>query len=437
MKIHFIGIGGIGVSALAKYYHSKGAEITGSDLTNSEIIESLKKEGIKIVAGRHDPSLITKEIDRVIYSPAIPKSNPEIKKAQQLKLNLLDYPHALGELTRKHYTVAVAGTHGKSTITAIAGILLEKAGFDPTVIVGTKIKEFNNSNERTGNSQYLVVEACEHLGSFLHYSPQIIILSNIEKDHLDYYKNTNKLLAGFRSFIDKLPEKDGYLIANKDSAKVREIIRKDDNVHWFSLKDKEKKKIERILKLPGDFNVSNALAVLKLARILKIDDKTTFEALSQYQGSWRRFEIIEINKPKKFTLINDYAHHPTALEKTLKAIREKYPKRKIWCFFQPHQYQRSYYLFDRFVKAIKNAPVDKIFIDNIYEVAGRESEEIKEKVSSKKLVNAINKENVKYLPQEEIQNYLDNNLQREEVVVIMGAGNIYNIALKIINKKEK
>jgi len=433
MKIHFIGIGGIGVSALAKYYYSKGAEITGSDLSNSEIIESLTKEGIKIYIGKHDPKIINPNIEKVVYSPAIPKDNSERKKAKELNLNILSYPEALGELTRDHFTIAVAGSHGKSTISALIGILLKEAGFDPTVIVGTKVKEFNNSNEITGSSKYLVIEACEHFSSFLNYSPQIIILSNIEADHLDFYGNMENLLKGFRKFIDKLPE-EGLLIANKDSKNVREIIKAEDNVKWFSLEDKEKEKIKEIIKIPGDFNISNALAVLRVAKELNISDETTLKVLSKYNSSWRRFEIIEINKPKPYTLINDYGHHPTQLRETLKAAREKYPDKKIWCFFQPHQYQRTFYLFDDFVNTLREAPIDSIFIDDIYEVRGRETEEVKSKVSSQKLVEAVDKDSVKYLPQHKIEEFLNKEIKGGEVVIIMGAGNIYNISLKIMNK---
>ena len=433
MKIHFIGIGGIGVSALAKYHHSKGAEVTGSDLSSSEIIESLVKEGIKINIGKHDPEMITNNIEKVIYSPAIPKDNPEIRKAEELNLEILSYPEALGELTRSHFTIAIAGSHGKSTISAMIGILLKEAGLDPTVIIGTKVKEFNDSNEITGNSKYLVIEACEHLSSFLNYSPQIIVLSNIETDHLDFYKNMENLLKGFREFINKLP-KDGLLIANKDSENIRKIIKPENNVKWFSLEDKEKEKIKEIIKIPGDFNISNALAVLKVAKELNIPEDVSLKVLSKYNSSWRRFEIIEITKPKPYTLINDYGHHPTQLRETLKAAREKYPNKKIWCFFQPHQYQRTYYLFNDFVDALKKSPIDKIFIDDIYEVQGRETKEIKDKVNSQKLVKAIDKESVKYLPQEKMEEFLNKEIKGDEVVIIMGAGNIYDTALKIINK---
>lgn len=436
MKIHFIGIGGIGVSALAKYYLIKGHKVSGSDLVSSEVTESLKKLGAKIIIGFHKEKNLPKDADLVIYSPAVQPNNPELLKAKSYKIKAKSYPEALGELTKKHFTIAVCGTHGKSTTTAMIGLLLTKAGFDPTVIVGTKLKEFGYSNCRVGKIQYLVIEADEHFASFLNYCPKIIVLTNLEPDHLDYYKNFKNYIFAFKKFVSRLP-KNGYLVANKDEPQIystfRTIVK---NILWYSLKDKEKKKLRKILKIPGEFNISNALAALKVARILKIPDKISFKALSEYQGAWRRFEEkkLTINN-KKLTIISDYAHHPTEIKVTLKAAREKYPKNKIWCIYQPHQYQRTYYLFDDFVKVFREVPVDKLIITDIYDVAGREKKKIKEKVNSQKLVKSINKKNVVYLPKEKIIDYLKENLKGKEVVIIMGAGDIYNLTIKLLKLK--
>ena len=192
MKIHFIGIGGIGVSALAQYYLAKGEQVSGSDLASSEITELLKRKGAKIIIDQNAKN-ITKNIDLVIYSPAVKEDNPELKEAKNLGIKCLSYPEVLGELTKKYFTIAITGTHGKSTTTAMVALLLIKAGFDPTVIVGTKLKEFNNSNFRMGKSKYLIIEACEHEESFLNYWPKAAVITNIEKDHLDYYKNLNNI----------------------------------------------------------------------------------------------------------------------------------------------------------------------------------------------------------------------------------------------------
>ncbi|MCP6718021.1 MAG: UDP-N-acetylmuramate--L-alanine ligase [Patescibacteria group bacterium] len=428
MKIHFIGIGGIGVSALAKYYLEKGHNITGSDLGSTEITDWFEKRKVKIFIGKHKSENMADNINLVIYSPAVPESNPELEKAKRNGLKIMTYPQALGELSKKYFTIAITGTHGKSTTTAMIGLLLIEAGLDPTVIVGTKLKEFDNSSCRVGNSKYLVIEACEHFESFLNYYPNIIVLTTIEADHLDHYGNLQGVLNGFKKFIANLKE-DGIIVANKDDENIHKIVEEAD---WYSLKDKEAVGMKDVLQIPGDFNVSNALAALKVARILKIKDIDSHKVLSRYKGSWRRFEITEILNPKPYTLIDDYAHHPTEINLTLKAAREKYPKKKIWCFFQPHQYQRTHYLFDDFIETFKNAPVDKLIITDIYDVVGREDEEIREEISSEKLVKAVNKDSVIYIAKEKIIEFLRQNLNGQEVIIIMGAGNIYDdVSLKL------
>jgi len=434
MNVHFIGIGGIGVSALARYYLAKGHKVTGSDLVASEITDSLKKLGAKIFTGKHKTKNLPKNANLVIYSPAVKPNNPELKEAKKLKIKCQSYPEALGELTKKYFTIAIAGSHGKSTVAAMTGLLLEKAGLDPTVILGTKLKEFGSSNCRVGKSKYLVIEADEHLASFLNYWPKIIVLTTIEADHLDFYKNLKNYVLAYKKFISQLP-KSGILIANKDDKNIQKLKSQISKLHLktqnYSLKQLEAKKIKKILKIPGKFNISNALAALTVTRVLKIPDKISFKALSEYKGSWRRFEITKTLYPKPYTLISDYAHHPTQIKVTLEAAREKFPRKEIWCIFQPHQYQRTYYLFKDFVKVFKEAPVDKLIITDIYDVAGRETLKIKKKVSSEKLVKKISKNKVIYLKKEEILDYLKKNLRGGEVVMIMGAGDIYNLSLKL------
>ena len=433
MKIHFIGMGGIGVSALAKYYLDKGHKITGSDLTSSEITKDLKGKGVRIMIGPHSSNNIPKNIDMVIYSPAVQSTNPEFKEAKRRNIKAHSYPEALGELTQNHYTIAITGTHGKSTTTCMMGLLLARAGLDPTVIVGTKLKEFGNSNYRAGKSQYLVIEACEHFESFLNYWPKIIILTSIEADHLDYYKNLGNVLRGFKRFISNLP-KDGILVANKDDKNIRKIMSfaSKFKTYKYSLKQPETKKLKRYLSVPGEHNISNALAALTVARILRITDDISYKALSEYKGSWRRFEEKPIKIwNKNLKLISDYGHHPTEVRVTLKAAREKYLNKKIWCVFQPHQYQRTYYLFKDFVKAFKESPVDKLIVTDIYDVAGRETPELKKKVSSEKLVKAAKKKNVVYLQREKVLDYLKENLEDQDVLIVMGAGDIYNLTLSL------
>lgn len=438
-KVHFIGIGGIGVSALAKYYLKKGFRVSGSDLASSEIIESLKKQGVRIFLGKHSGINLTKDTSLVIYSPAVNSGNPELREAKKRKIKIQSYPEALGQLTKEYFTIAVSGTHGKSTTTAMLGLLFIKAGFDPTIILGTKLKELGNSNCRVGKSQYLIIEADEHFASFLNYWPRIIVLTTIEADHLDYYKNLKNIISTFKKYLGHL-DKDDILIANKDDKNVLGLSKKIKNTVYFSLKQKEAKRLKSILKAPGEHNISNALAALSVARTLKIPDKTSFQALSGYTHAWRRFETHKIKiRGKKITLISDYGHHPTELRVTLKAARERYPKKKILCVFQPHQYQRTYYLFKDFVSVLKKAPVDNIIITDIYDVAGREEKDIKKKMSAEKLVKTINKKNVIYVPKKEVRGYLEKNLKQGDVLIVMGAGDIYNLTLSLTenNKRKK
>lgn len=413
MKIHFIGIGGIGVSALAQYYLTKGHQVSGSDLVSSEITEFLEKKGVKI------QKKIPKDADLIINSPAVQLK----EKSDKFK----SYPEALGELTKKYFTIAISGTHGKSTTCAMIALILVKAGLDPTVIIGTKLKEFGGSNFRMGQGKYLVIEADEWQASFLNYWPKIIVLTNIEREHLDYYRDMNHILRTYREYIGHL-SKNGVLVANRDDGNINKILNFQLSIKKFSLKQKETKIIKKILKIPGKHNIYNALTALTVARLLKIPDKISFKALGEYKGAWRRFEVKRAKiGNKKFTIVSDYGHHPTEIKATLEAAREKFPKKQIWCIFQPHQYQRTFYLFNEFVDVFSRAPIDKLIITDIYDVAGREKKEIKKKVNSKKLIGAINKYWADYLVKEEIKNYLKNNLGGGEIVIIMGAGNIYKL----------
>ncbi|MCX6722250.1 MAG: UDP-N-acetylmuramate--L-alanine ligase [Candidatus Staskawiczbacteria bacterium] len=434
MKIHLIGIGGIGVSALAQYYLSKGHQVSGSDLVASEITDFLKQKGIKIIIGNYGKN-IEKDFDLVVHSPAVKASNPEFKKAKQLKIKTQSYPEALGDLTKEYYTIAVAGAHGKSTTTAMIGLVLTAAGLDPTVIVGTKVKEFGNSNFREGKSKLLVIEACEYDSSFLYYSPKIAVITNVDKEHLDYFKTFANVIKAFKNFILKLP-KDGLLVFNADDSNIPVIENPVFKSAGYSLTSKDAPKIKKILKVPGKHNVSNALAVLEVARFLIVPESISFKAISEFNGTWRRFEIKQGSaNEKKITVISDYGHHPNEIMATLTAAREKYKKthstssgRAIWCVFQPHQHQRTHYLFNDFVKTFRSVPIDKIIITDIYDVAGRETKSKSGGVSSKKLVKEINKESVIYVPLDKTEEFIKENIKAGDVLIIMGAGDIYKLA---------
>jgi UDP-N-acetylmuramate--alanine ligase len=274
--------------------------------------------------------------------------------------------------------------------------------------------------------------------------PKIIVVTNIDKEHLDYFKTFANVKKAFKNFIKKLP-KDGFLVDKISQPAGRQAA-------------KDIKKIKPILKVPGMHNVYNAVLALQVARILAIPDEITLKALSEFSGTWRRFEVKEgiIGNPpsrkasarqRKITVVSDYAHHPNEILATLKAAREKYGnppshkasarRRKIWCVFQPHQHQRTYYLFNDFVKVFKKAKIDNIIITDIYDVAGRETKKINEEVSSEKLVKKIKQdlpagrqENVSYLPTDKVENHIKENIKAGDVLIIMGAGDIYKLADK-------
>ena len=440
MRIHCIGIGGIGISALAQYYLSKGHIVSGSDLVSSEITEFLKKNGIKIIIGPHSENNLSSDANLVVFSPAVNSDNLEYKKAKELNIKLQSYPKALGDLTKQYFTISVSGTHGKSTTASMIALVLIKAGLDPTVIVGTKLKEFGGTNFRAGKSKILVIEADEHFASFLNYWPKIIVLTNVEKEHLDYYKNLNNIIKTYKEYLNHLG-KDGILVANKEDKNINKIVKKSRyEVVFYSIKQKESKKLKRILKVPGLHNVYNALAVITVARILGVPDKIIFKALSEFKGTWRRFEERDSkktlrgagNKNLKFKIISDYGHHPTEVLATLRATREKYPKKKIWCVFQPHQHQRTHYLFKDFVKIFSRIAIkiNNIIITDIYDVAGRETKKINAEVNSEKLVKIIDKNNVKYFLLCDIEKYIKKNIESGDVLIIMGAGDIYKLCEK-------
>jgi UDP-N-acetylmuramate--alanine ligase len=265
----------------------------------------------------------------------------------------------------------------------------------------------------------------------LNYKPQIIVVTNIDKEHLDYFKTFKNVVRAFKNFISQLP-RGGVLVTNADDKKANQLKFKNLNIKKYKHSQKEAVKIKKILKVPGQHNVSNALAVLAVARGLGIDDKITYSALSEFKGTWRRFEEKETQVSGfKIQVISDYGHHPTEVLATLKAAREKYPNKFIMCVFQPHQYQRTFYLQKDFIKIFRQAPVDEIIITDIYDVAGRENKKIKEKINSQKLVKLINKNNVKHVLLRDIEKYIKQNIKQEDVLIIMGAGDIYKLFDKL------
>lgn len=449
MKIHFIGIGGIGISALAKYYLYKGHIISGSDLSYPVVFSKNELKNIKFYLG-HKARNLEKDVDLVIYTSAIKKNNPELVKAKKLGIPTLSYPQALGQLTKNYFTIAIAGMHGKSTTTAMVSNIFIKAKLDPTVIIGSKVKGFGEnkepSNFRLGKSKILIIEADEYKAGFLNHYPDIILITNIEEEHLDYYKNLNNILKTFRKFIQRLNfEKNlgnlnkfrKYLVVNKEDKNILKIVPQSNflkriKVRFYSVKNKPK---NLKLQVPGLHNISNALGALTIAKIFKIPDKVSFKALYEFKGIWRRLEYKgKINGAKIF---DDYGHHPTEIKVTLQASKELIKNGRLFIVFQPHQYYRTLILFDKFLNAFDDA--DFVILTDIYSVPGREKESIKRKVNSEILKEELSKKknNIYYLKEfEKIEEFLRKNLNKNDICIIMGAGDIWKLTEKLI-KSEK
>jgi len=420
--IHFIGIGGIGASSLAQIFYEKKKKISGSDKFRSSITDKLKKSGINVKIG-HNAKNINKKHELVVFSPAIPSNNEELKEAKRLGIKAISYPEALGELTKNYFTIAIAGTHGKSTTTAMTALILEKNGLDPTVIVGTKVKQFKNRNYRVGKSKYIVIEACEYKRSFLNIHPDILIITNLEADHLDYYKNFSDYESAFIELIGKI-SKTGYLVINREN-KALQNLKKDTKIEIVEWSHDDENKINLKLKQPGKFNQENAQNAATAAQILNIPDSGIKKSLETFTGTWRR---MEEKKKKGYSclFIDDYAHHPTEIDLTLNALREKYSNKKILAIFQPHQHSRTKLLLKEFGSSFIQA--DKVIIPNIYEV--RDTEEDIKSVNINDVVNEIKKhkikaENGKGL--EKTAEYIKENHKKWDVIVTMGAGDITTI----------
>ncbi len=420
-KIHFIGVGGIGISALARHFLFSDYQVSGSDICFNENIADLQNNNLLFYKG-HSKDNIPNNLDLVIYSPAISENNLELKRAKDLGIKTLSYPEKLAELSHDYFTIAISGTHGKSTTTAMTALILIEAGFDPTVIIGTKLKEFNNTNYRKGKSKYLLMEADEWKKSFLNYSPNIICVTNIDKEHLDIYSSIEEIIETFQKYISNLKE-NGVLILNKDDFNSSKLDLKSDSC--FSKESLISEKIKKILQVPGSYNLENALAASKIAQSLGISEDIILKGLSKYKGSWRRFEEKEILiKNKKHKIILDYAHHPTELKNLLEAVKQKY-NQKTYAIFQPHQNQRTLTLKKEFIEVFKNVNTDKFFVLDIYNVVGRDFS--KSKINSKALVEGSENPDIFYIPGnlEDVAKKVIDSLHKDEIIVIIGAGDVY------------
>lgn len=424
---HFIGIGGIGMSALARYMLKEGKQVSGSDASDSDLIQALQEEGVEISIG-HMEDHVSEDIDLVVYTIAIQHDNPELVFAREHGIPTVSYPEMLGIISKGKYTVAVAGTHGKTTTTAMLSKILLDAGEHPTVVVGSLLDtsiatgpKGGRTNFIHGESELFVVEACEYKRSFLNLSPNILVITNIDVDHLDYYENLEDIQTAFKELVDTVPD-DGYIVCDSDDSRVSAVLG-DTPARIIDYNDLED---EISLSVPGEHNVSNAQAAVAAAQLLNINRAQAIKDLEDFRGTWRRAE--HICSLGDMLVFDDYAHHPTEIKASLKGFREAYPDKHLCVVFQPHLYSRTKMLLDEFVTSFEYA--DEIIVVPIY--AAREGED--PSISSTILAGKIGEEekNVHHMESfDDVTSYITNNLESNSLVLTMGAGDVFKIAQEL------
>ncbi|MEZ4200610.1 MAG: Mur ligase domain-containing protein [Candidatus Paceibacterota bacterium] len=419
--IHFIGIGGIGMSALARHYVHEGWQVSGSDTTKSRVTEALEALGVSVVYEQTAENL-TEPVDLVVYTEAVKKDNAELVAAQTAGIETINYFAALGRVANEYYLIAVAGTHGKSTTTAMLVDVLEEAGLDPTAVVGS-LRSKTGSNYRAGKSKYMVVEACEYKRDFLSLQPDVLIITNIEHEHVDYYKDLTDVQSAFRELVAQV-SKEGVVITDTASAEVKPVIA---DVAPQVIDYRQYLDLSLRLTQPGLHNQLNAAAASAAAAYLGIEKTESRQALENFAGIWRRFEYKgEISGAPVY---DDYSHHPTEIKAAIAGARERYPNKKLTVVYQPHTYSRTAELFDGFVDAL--ALADKVILVPIY--AAREDNETG--VSSQQLVDALTARQVMSSLFETLDAAVLNvqeTVTQDDVVIVMGAGDVTKVATKLV-----
>ncbi|MFH0888952.1 MAG: UDP-N-acetylmuramate--L-alanine ligase [Planctomycetota bacterium] len=445
--LHLIGIGGTGLSNIAYYLSSQGYKISGSEIQHNQATDWLKKNGIKVFYG-HQRSNISKDIKLVIKSAAVKDNNPEIIEANQKHIPIIKYAQALGILMSDKIGIAISGTHGKTTTTSLISYLLTKAKLNPSFMVGGVLRDFNTGSI-FGKGDHFVAEACEYDRSFHHLPARIKIVTNIEADHMDYYKTFDNLLESFRQFIATTPS-DGFVIANIENPGVQKCLKKKITASLITFASKSFRQCQwypqniRVIKdkwyfeawkngrkygdfvnaIPGEHNILNALSAIIVADIIKIDKNVVRKALADFRGIHRRFEIIDLVKER--IIIDDYGHHPTEIKSVLNTARKVFPDRRLWFVFQPHLYSRTKLFLKEFAQVLSLA--DIVLIPPIY--AARDIKASHQIISSEDLVAKINEYggHAKYLPDfTSAVKYLLENTVPKDVVVTIGAGDVWQI----------
>lgn len=451
IHIHFIGIGGISMSGFAELLHSAGFTISGSDAKESKITKHLECKGITILYGQR-ASNITKNIDLIVYTAAISSDNPEFMAAKAMNLPMIDRAEMVGQVMKNYETaIAVSGTHGKTTTTSMVSHILLEAKLDPTISVGGILKAIDG-NLRIGNSGYFVTEACEYTNSFLKFNPLISIILNIEEDHMDFFKDIHEIRASFSAFAKRLPE-NGLLIINDEIEHHEEIYEglscnvatygfNKDTCNYAAINTGfnelgygyydlfiNGELVDHIqLSVVGMHNISNSLAAIAMAYHLGISKEAMKAGLSSFQGTDRRFEYK--GEVGGVTIIDDYAHHPTEIEATLKSA-QRYPHNKTWCVFQPHTYTRTRAFLKEFAQALSHA--DYIVLTDIYAAREKDPGDI----SSKDLLRELNELGVSayYFPCfDDIENFLLEHCTNGDLLITMGAGDVVKVGESLLGK---
>ena len=454
--IHFIGIGGAGMIGIARVLLKKGYKISGSDLIDSYELKKLRKVGVKVFIGHSNKNI--KNANLIVVSSAIDKKNPEIVQAKKESITIIPRAEMLGSIMRGYESIAIAGSHGKTTTTSMIAKIFSVAELSPTYVVGGKVLS-TDENSDLGEGSYLIAEADESDGSFTHLQPDVAILTNIDDDHLVHYDNNFEyLLDAFVMFSENVPFY-GYMIINRDDKNIRKISKrisrkqitfgKSSNSDFqildasfikgrqhFKIKDNQRKKIHSFkIKMPGIHNIYNASASIAVCIEEGISLKAIKKGISEFSGVGRRYEKhqLEISSCKK-TLIDDYGHHPIEILSTIKAFREEYPNKKLCMIFQPHRYSRTAQLFEDFINVLKK--VDSLILLDIYPA----SEKPIKGIDSRTIVETIKQQghkDVSYIKSHE--SVLDIvNLKKDEfdILITQGAGSVSSVCQSIKDKWE-
>lgn len=356
MKIYCSGIGGIGLSAYAAHQAARGHTVLGSDKSDGPLLEDLRDLGVQVFL-RQDGSCVPSDCDLFVYSEAIPADAPERARARDFGIPSQSYFHALGQLSNDAFVIAVCGTHGKSSTTAMVAKMLIDAGKDPDVVVGTKMTELGGRNWRRGESGIFVVEACEYRRSFHYLSPDIVLMTNVDGDHFDAFADVDEYREAFVTFLKRLPG-DGCVITHGADADCVAVAQASGKEMIDADADPSPD-----LGVPGEHMRENGRLVLALARRLGIDASVARESLRTFRGTWRRMEIKGQTSAGAI-VIDDYAHHPKEIRATLRAVREGNPGRRVVCVFQPHTHDRTLKLYDDFLDSFSDA--DMVVIPDVY-----------------------------------------------------------------------